>query len=87
MDVTLPGIDGLDATRRIRALAGAAGRNADYRHFRPQRSRRRGSRARGGDELLFAQTAQPERAERGAGGNHRPRVATRLAFGIQTRGP
>ena len=26
MDVTLPGIDGLDATRRIRALAGPAGR-------------------------------------------------------------
>ena len=26
MDVTLPGIDGFDATRRIRALSGAVGR-------------------------------------------------------------
>ena len=46
MDVTLPGIDGLEATRRIRALAGAAASHADHRHFRPRRAGRRSRRAR-----------------------------------------
>ena len=65
MDITLPGIDGLEATRRIRALAGAVGAIADHRHYRAHRSRRRSRRARGRDEFLFAQAAEPERAERG----------------------
>ena len=41
MDVTLSGLDGIEATRRIRALPGKAGPDAGHRHFRPQRERRR----------------------------------------------
>ena len=44
MDRTLPGIDGMEATRRIRALAGAASRNTPIVGI----SGRSGSRRRGG---------------------------------------
>ena len=37
MDVTLPASNGVEATRRIRALPGKAGPGADHRHFRSQR--------------------------------------------------
>ena len=68
VDVTLPGIDGRETTRRIRALAGTAGHNTDHRHYRPQRDRRRGCRAPCRHERLSAQADQPERARRSARG-------------------
>ena len=53
MDVMLAGLDGIAATRRIRALPGKARAGAGDRHFRPRRKRRRGRRARRRHELLF----------------------------------
>ncbi len=64
MDVTLPGIDGLEATRRIRALAGAAGGIPIIGISGRTEAGRRGGRAAGGHEFLSAQADQPERAER-----------------------
>ena len=64
MDVTLPGIDGLEATRRIRALSGAAGRTPIVGISGRGGAGRRRRRARRGHEFLFAQAGEPERVER-----------------------
>ena len=66
MDVTLSGIDGIEATRRIRALPGSRP-DADHRHFRPQRARRRAGRARGRHERLSRKPVSPAKACAGAG--------------------
>ena len=74
MDVTLPGIDGLEATRRIRALAGAAGRTPIIGISGRSEAGDEAGRARGGHGFLSAQAGQPERAERGdRGGGAMPR--------------
>ena len=64
MDVTLPGIDGLEATRRIRALGGAAAPTPVV-GISGRSETGDEDRARAGMNLLSAQADQPERAERG----------------------
>ena len=71
MDITLAGFDGIEATRRIRALPGQSGPSAGDRHFRPHRNRRRGRRARRRHELLFHQAGRPRQTGTDAGGAER----------------
>ena len=66
MDVTLPDIDGVEATRRIRALGGGAGHvpivGVSGRGNAAEEARARG----GGNGRLSDEAAEPERAHAGA---------------------
>ena len=59
MDVTLPGMDGLAATRAIRALDGAGGARADHRHFGTQRAARRAAALAAGMNAFLAKPVSP----------------------------
>ena len=73
MDVTLPGIDGRETARRIRALAGPPARTPIIGITGRSEARRRSGRARRRHERLSAQADQPGRATRSARGPWRVR--------------
>ena len=68
MDVMLAGLNGIEATRRVRALPGKAGQTPIICDFRSQRKRRRAGCARGRHEFLSREAGQPGQARPGAGG-------------------
>ena len=82
MDVVLAGLDGIAATRRIRALPGKAGRIPVIGISGRSEERRGGRRARGRDEFLFHEAGQSQQAGAGAGDDclaDRPKAIARLS--------
>ena len=59
MDITLSGLDGIEATRRIRALPGKAGQVPVIGISGRTETRRRSRRARRRHEFLFHQAGEP----------------------------
>ena len=66
MDIALSGIDGIEATRRIRALPAAGRAHSDHRRLGPHRAARCRGRDGGRHERLSAQARVARRVERGA---------------------
>ena len=80
MDVTLPGLDGIEATRRIRALPGKAGQVPVIGISGRAEAGDEGGRARGRHEFLFRQAGESRQVGAGAGGTRLARHTAAIAL-------